>query len=85
MSNRGGALGRKNYDGKTIRRPARARTYHDLVNWVRIRAVSIPPLLVDVALAIFLGTVGAAQLWSKRSPFDPDRERRIPGSLRRWR
>jgi signal transduction histidine kinase len=50
------------------------------VDWLKFRAVSIPPLLVDVALAVILGTVGAAQLWSKHSPFDPGREHRtFPG------
>jgi signal transduction histidine kinase len=43
------------------------------VDWLRFRAVSIPPLLVDVTLALLLGTVGAAQLWSKHSPFEGDR------------
>jgi signal transduction histidine kinase len=56
-------------------REARLWTYHGLVDWLKFRAVSIPPLLVDVALALLLGTVGAAQLWSKHSPFDPDRDR----------
>ena len=78
MSDRGGELSRKQHQGKGRRRkPQRpgSWTYHGFVDWLKFRAVSIPPLLVDVTLALILGTVGAAQLWSKRSPFEGDKTR----------
>ena len=74
MSNLGGWLnGKSSSGGRGSAR--RSWTYHGCVDWLRFRAVSIPPLLVDVALALLLGTVGAAQLWSKHSPFEGDRGR----------
>ena len=77
VSDQGGLL-KHNTDSETSGLTPRGRTYHALVDWLKFRALSIPPLMVDVALAIFLGTVGAAQLWSRRSPFDPGRARRFP-------
>jgi signal transduction histidine kinase len=75
MGDRGGGLretGRGPGGRQTTRRPL-SRTYHGFVDWLKFRAVSIPPLFVDVTLALILGTVGAAQLWSKRSPFEGDK------------
>ncbi len=54
------------------------RYYQHIVNNVRLRAVSLPPLLFDAGLALFLGAVGAAQLVSQRVPFET-REHRPPG------
>lgn len=43
------------------------------MNWLRFRAGSVPSLAVDVSLALGLGVVGAAQLWSQQTPFKGDR------------
>ena len=62
------------------RQPPRllARTYHGLVSWLRLRALGVPTVLVDVTLAGILGLVGAAQL-DRNTPFDQlDRRPRNP-------
>lgn len=67
--------GQGNGVGKRKRPVHGGPAYHDWVQWLRFRAIGIPPLFVDVTLALLLGVVGAAQLWSKRAPFDFDRGR----------
>lgn len=57
---------------------ALGRHYHLFMRWLRLRRLSIPPLLFDVALAALLGVVGAAQLWTKHSPFSGDEDRFRP-------
>ncbi len=54
------------------------RYYQHIVYNLRLRAISLPPLLFDAGLALFLGVVGAAQLVSQRVPFET-REHRPPG------
>jgi signal transduction histidine kinase len=48
------------------------------MQWLRLRAFSVPPLLFDAALACLLGVVGAIQLASRRNLFDNFADRRQP-------
>jgi signal transduction histidine kinase len=44
-----------------------ARLYHSFVNWLRLRTIGVPPLLVDGAIAAILWSVGAAQLLAEEN------------------
>src|SRR3990167_6913616 len=47
------------------------RHYHLVMSWLRIRTLSVPPLLVDSSIAAILWGVGAAQLLAEESRHRP--------------
>lgn len=53
------------------RQPLRA--YYSGMHWLRGQTNRIPPLLFDAGLALALGLIGAAQLWSDQRPFEGPR------------
>lgn len=57
--------------GRNARQPLRA--YYSAMHWLRGQTNRIPPLLFDAGLALALGLVGAAQLWSNQRPFEGPR------------